>query len=336
MNTLLTIPSPSSIPYADKPLKQGGRITNISADELQRKLNIVYRENLTISKDMKITPFKSVIRGQISEENLIQQIHKLTQIGHQHLVLCEMKNVGIGVFASSDIPENTVVAIYNGTIIDEKSVNNPHDEGMLFDDTNFVISTEHYRGIASFFQHLPLNPKQDYDIYKNFIKKNLNRDVSENLKLHYETLSCNFSNSIEDSVKLSNVRQEFINYKNIPIIAFVTDENIKAGDQLGYSYGDDYWLSRNIVSEFFDHKGAIIPRHLYKRTFGIMRIDRFCYKGDYQNLINLFKKPREIMTIPNHQMKCQVQAVDLLASLIKANACTLVINPLIFKISTQD
>lgn len=331
MNTILTIPSPSHLPFADKPLSQGGQVTNLAVDEFQKKFNVNYSENFTLSQELKITSLKSVIRGKVNEENLIKQIQKLTQIGYQNLVLCDMKSVGLGVFAANDIPENTVVAIYSGSVIDENSVSSPQDEGMNFDGTNYVISTQHYRGIASFFQHLPLNPKKDYKFLKNYLKTSPDEGVSNKIKLTYETLACNFSSSMEDSVKLSNLRQEFVNYENIPIIALVTDENIKAGDQLGYNYGDDYWLSRNLVPEFFDNTGAIVPHDLYKRNFGILRLDRFCYKGDYQNLIKLFKNPCEVMTIPNLQMDCQIQAADLLTALIKANACTLVINPLVFK-----
>ena len=323
MQTILSINTPPFLYYADKPLKKGGKIQKLEIKDFEKKIGMIYSEHITKPGDLAVSNIQSYVYGSASEGKLKSQIKDYIEKGPQNLMLCEMEKVGLGVFATKTILKDTLVSIYSGTIQEGMITNDCHDEAMHYFGTNYSINTSSHRCLATFMQHLPLNPEADRETFLNSILKG--KDYVAQL---YSSLCAEFDPSVKDKIAFANVRQEFVCYGGIPVIAMVADCTIQVGDQLGYSYGQQYWFSRNITPEFFDKEGMIIPHRLYKRTYGDLRLsEEFIFTGDYNVLTNLLKNPREIISIPVvNSLPHEMMAVDLAALLVGINACTLSIN----------
>jgi hypothetical protein len=351
LNYILGVETPGFIPFADKPLRLGGTIEQLTIEQFKEKLGIIYKEGISVESKINISQFKENINGNVSAYELKKQVEKELKDTGKKLVVCKMDKVGYGVFASTDIRKDTVVAIYSGTITMGLKVSSESDYALSYYGTNLSFSTAKHRGIASFMQHLPEKPKfENAEIFSNILK-GVGQNVSkEELKLNIEMYSTKFQSSkTRELVAIENIRREYLNFNGIPVIAMVTDQDIKSGDQLGFNYGYQYWLSRKITPEFFDKNGQALSYKLYKRVFGQLNFDNFSYTGDYQPLINLLvnsskqKDPSPIIITGDDKKPHEVSVGQLMVSLLSVNACTIEIDPLckyfllerVFKIVTK-
>lgn len=329
---LLKADTPKSIPVADKPLRLGGKVEYLALEEFQKRFGVNYSESIFSTID--ISPFKESIVGNVPASQLKEQVNKIIDLARTDLVICNMGEYGHGTFALKDIPKDTVIAIYAGTIIPAGKVYTS-DESLGYYNSNMIFSTLHQRGIASFMQHLPKVPK--FNDAKSFASayKALGQNVSENqVKLDIEMYRTVFyPSSAKELVEMENVRSEYLNFNSIPLIAIVTNNLIKAGDQVGMYYGDDYWKSRKITPEFFDQNGNNLAWNLYKRTFGRLYFATFTYTGEFKPLIEAIQKRKKTISIvddceKSHNIPAGVVAIALLQ--INAVSVELVIkNPIV-------
>lgn len=328
MNTcqiVIKAKTPTHIPVADKPLKQGGKIENLTIEEFQKRLGCVYNDGISIDKKATITPFRESVAGSKTSSQLIQQVQKILKFSFKNLFLCK-GDCGYGVFASQDIPKDTVVAIYSGTIINGHKVEDSDDEGLGYFESNMAFCTKNHRGIASFMQHLPKLPKVDMETYFQVAQMCGFKDKNE-MRLDSDLYNVEFrnSNSIKNTA-IENIRNEYIKYNNFPLIALVTDFDIKSGDQLGFNYGCHYWMSRNVTPEIFDKSGNTLSTKVYKRIFGRLFFENFSYTGEYKPLIEYLKGGQTKITLFGDDKKIhEVYASELLLKLLLAKAGNLVI-----------
>ena len=320
---LVRAETPKFIPVADKPLRLGGKIEYLAIDAFQKRFGFEYNESILIDTKTKISPFNENITGNVPASQLKKQVEKILKVTSDNLVICNMGEFGHGVFASKEIPKNTVVAIYAGTIISQKKVSNAADHALGYYGTNMSFSTLQHRGVASFMQHLPEEPQ--FDDAKTFsrVLKMYGQNVSEDeLKLNVELYSTEFSSpATKELIATENIRREYLNFNNIPLIAMVTNRDIQSGDQIGFNYGYEYWLSRNITSEYFDKNGNDLSWNLYKRTFGRLNFDTFSYTGEYKPLIDSLKQKRASITVIDANKKShEVPAEKLTSLLLQVNA----------------
>lgn len=328
---ILGAETPRFIQVADKPLNLGGKIERLPIEEFQTRFGFAYNDGISIDIKTKIRPFRENITGDVSSSQLKKQIEKILKLSNECLVICSMGNFGHGVFASKNIPKNTVVAIYGGTLIMEDKVTSKDDHACGYYGTSMSFSTRNHRGIASFMQHLPEEPRFENAKVFSHVLKMFGQNVSEEeLKLNIEFYSTDFdSPKTRALVATENIRKEYLNFNDIPVIAMVTRKDIKSGEQLGFNYGYPYWLSRNITPEFFDKDGSAVLHRVYKRTFGQLNFERFSYTGEYRPLIDSLNHGRTSVTVVGDDKKShEVSAAELLCSLLAVNACRIEINPL--------
>jgi len=193
------------------------------------------------------------------------------------------------------------------------------------------LSTRNHRGIASFMQHLPEEPK--YENAKAFsnVLKMIGQDFSEEeSKLNIAFYSTDFySSKTKSLVATENIRKEYLNFNGIPVIAMVTSKDVKSGEQLGFNYGYKYWIPRNVMPEFFDKDGNALSHRVYKRTFGILKFEGFSYIGEYKPLIDSINLGKTSVTVVGNDKKPrEIPSTQLLGSLLAVNACSIEINPL--------
>lgn len=316
--------TPKFIAVADKPLRLGGKIEHLALEEFQRRFGCVYNDGISIDANTKITPFSENITGDVPASQLKRQVEKILQAAFDSLVICNMGKFGHGVFASTDIRKDTVVAIYAGTIISGNKVSDERDHAIGYYGANMSFSTRHHRGIASFMQHLPEEPRfTDAKTFSHVLKM-CGQDVSEDqLRLNVELYSTEFNSAQTKAlIATENVRREFLDFNKLPAIAIVTNRDIKWGEQLGFNYGYLYPLLRNLVFEFFDKIGNKLEHSLYKRTFGQLNFGSFTYTGEYKPLINSLNQGRTSVTVVGDDKKPhEVSVATVLSLLLSANAC---------------
>lgn len=325
---VLNSATPKLFAYADKPLNLGGKIEYLPLKDIQERVGFVYNESISIDSETKIGPFKENITGNILSSHLKQQIEKILKAANDGLVICKTDR-GHGVFASKDIPEATVVALYSGTLINGRKVSSQDDYACGFYGTNLAVSTRNHRGIASLMQHLPEKPKFDNPKAMSDVLKMFGQDVSEEkLKAGIEFYSTEFDSAeIRELVVTENINREYVKINNIPVIAMVTTRQVQAGEQLGFNYGPDYWTSRNVTPDFFTKHGSVVPRGLYKRTFGQLNFDDFSYTGEYQPLVNQLEQGKTSITLMGDDKNSHVvRGAELLFALLSVNACKVGIN----------
>lgn len=328
---ILGAETPKFIQVADKPLNLGGKIERLPVEEFQTRFGLTYNDGISIDLKTKIRPFSENITGDVSSSLLKKQVEKILKISNESLVICRMGKFGHGVFASKTIPKNTVVAIYGGTLIMEDKVTSKDDYPCGYYGTCMSFSTRNHRGIASFMQHLPEEPRFENAKAFSSVLKMYGQDVSEEqLKLNIEFYSTDFDSSKTKAlVATENIRKEYLNFNNIPVIAMVTTKDIKFGEQLGFNYGYQYWLSRKATPEFFDKDGNTLLHQAYKRTFGQLKFESFTYTGEYKPLIVLINKGNTSVLITGDDKKShEISAAELVFSLLAVNACTVEVNSL--------
>lgn len=324
INYAIKAEQPDSILVADRPLRLGGKVESLAVGEFQKRFGCAYSDSITITPDVAVGPIYESIVGEIPSSELKRQVQKVLRSTSSNLVICNMGALGHGVFALNDIPKDTVVAIYGGTIMRGDKVSSQRDYAISYHQTNLSFSTLKHRGIASFMQHLPEALKVPDPKRFSQILKMVGQEVSEDdLKLNIELYSTEFSSDeARRSVAVENIRKEFLKFNNFPVIALVTQTDIKAGDQLGFNYGHGYWLSRNITPEFFDKKGQILSLDLYRKTFGRLQFESFTRTGEFHYLLNFLKLGATSVTIAGDDKKPhEVSVAELFSLLLQAKAC---------------
>jgi len=322
--------TPQFIPVADKPLSLGGKIEHLTPGEFQKRFGCPYHEGISIDSHSRIGQFRENITTSLSAAELKKRVEKVLMAASENLVICKMGELGHGIFTSKDIPKDTVVAIYSGTIMAGNKYTSKEDHPLGYYEADFSFSMKRHRGIATFMQHLPEVPLvPDPKIFSQILKMTGQNVSEEQIKLNIEFYRTDFdSTTTKERVATENIRREFLDFNKIPVIAMVADRHIKAGEQLGFNYGYEYWLSRKITPEFFDKSGSILSHHLYKRTFGRLNFNGFSYTGAYRPLIeSLGRGVNSFKVVDDGKKSHQVSFGELLSILLEANGCRLEINP---------
>jgi thioesterase domain-containing protein len=234
---LLTIETSGNIPYYPTLPGCDENLQYISKTEFFERFGIRYDEGLWIkhgaAQRLTYDPLQLAIDGLISgisQEALQEQLVALiNNINESMLALTFMgESIGFGVFARQDIPKHTLVCIYSGEVQSGRQVDhnlNTHD--YVFYTGNFRVVAEYFRGMASFMRHLP-----------------------EDKELFAED---------KDQYASTNVMPEFIVVNEIPMIVLVSLRDIKQHEQIGFSFGADYWKQRGSPL-FFNRNGEVIAK----------------------------------------------------------------------------
>lgn len=279
---------PKEIYLFERPPALGGTLITMSPEELEETLNIKLEEK--VETDIALPQdVPGNISGKLSVEHLKSQLESLLSSPRNDLALAMInRQVGLGVFALADIPKDSVVCFYAGQLIQRTQVKSKRDPALGYYGLDIMFSTASYRGIASYFQHLPSNLKTENP--KDFQKllRMTGQTISEEIiKLEHELYSIEFKNGTSlDGVATANLRLEYITHNDLPIILFVTDQAIKKGEQLGFNYGYQYWQSKGQIPLLFDRLGNVFPVENYQRNFGVLSFDSFQYIGDFKPLID--------------------------------------------------
>lgn len=317
----------NTIPIANLPPSSGGKIKHITPEEFYKQFGYVYDEKIEEgSQPLSFEHFKESIEGRLPSSQLIRQLQHLIDNPREDLILAKINDsVGYGVFAANDIPENSVLCFFSGTVTSGTTMLERDNEGTAIHGMSAFMSTKGHRGISSYFQHLPsVPPIPDINFFLHILHKTGQHVSEKELRLNDELFSIDFlDKDTRLSLATANVRREYVLYKGIPVILYVTNQPIKAHEQLGLKYGYHYWSSRDIVPELFDKAGKTIPYTQYRRTFWQLTFEGFCYEGDLRPLVAQIKSKKTKVEFEDEKNTKHVLDSDVVArELIRVHAMT--------------
>lgn len=306
---ILDAVTPKMIPIITQPLHLGVKVKYMDIRKFEKIIGQTFLERIDISTcPIKQSEIKEDITSDLSSAELKHQFEQILKRPREDLALYKINDqVGYGVIALNDIPKNTVLCSYAGRLIKIQRVKQ-NDHAIDFHGLDAILSTEQFRGIASFFQHLPTTKRFKDAKQLSQVLRLIGQNVSErDLKLNDELYSTEFLD-IEQSLATENVTREYICYEGIPVVLMVTNRTVKAGEQIGFNYGKNYWLSRGVVPEFFNVSGSVIPSSAYRRNFYQLKFAEFTYTGETSLLIDQLKNGKSQVELTDDQR--QVRKID--------------------------
>lgn len=311
IKALIQVNSPNYLWVSKKPLKLGGIPEKLHISDIVNTFNFKYSENIWISEEISNHNFGHNPNNQ--NEWIKISSYALNPLNDK-LVICYInEKVGYGVFAKEIIKAGTIVALYSGEIIPRSSATSNY--GMAIKGGNndcFAVDSKNIGGIARFIQHMPFSTKRVVNFIKNSdldsffprlfangilldeetvkrlrkienvdqIMKNekfsesleeINKDIDEEIK------TITFFENIENVLACANIKQYCILYNQKPVVFYEACIDIQPGEQLGVTYNQNYWLTRNIFPELFYLDGGIIPSNKYSRLVSQGKSDQYSY-----------------------------------------------------------
>lgn len=277
-----------TIPYADKPLPQGGKIVYLAPEELEKKFNFIYTESLLgNANDLASYLKNNVLLHNIknrpdlpNERAVLERLNSPLDC----IVLCDMgKEVGHGLFASRDMAPNSILFLYSGLIENTKIFAEGDDytyawASLKTEVTEKIVSAKNQGGLSRFMQHLP----QDQQRHKSFMKAELLKKFSPELlqakgvdldqfvdnlmksATDHECADIQFKDAqLKAKLAVGNVNVSQTVIKGIPVVVCWTVYGIKKHEQIGFSYGPQYWHSAKMKPRYFTNEGSVIPLSQY-------------------------------------------------------------------------
>ncbi len=291
---VINIDPPRRIAYAAQPPLLGGVVEYITPAEFAKRTRITYDESIYLEANIVPHVMERASFAACMSTFYQAELAALIANPTHYLVVGKMGKYGHGLFAAVDLPDDKLIAIYNGTLFDfdkDKTSAVASDEPMAFAQPsvaafNFRFSLRHGRGVSSFFQHL--SDKKIFADIETFQQALEDRDQKnyslDLLKLNCELYATHFA---DDKIEpaFQNVQSEPLFFNGYPVIGFRTMYPVKKGEMLGFNYNYEYWLARNKTPAlFYPHGGEISPL-LYYKSYGAFNLGPYTFKGEFQALI---------------------------------------------------
>lgn len=300
---LLNSKSPNFVWVADKPIGLGGIPKKIPIEELEKKCNFKYCEDIFLSNQV---PVDQKFGHKSEDRQIWEKINaRLNNPLNDNLVLCFIDDkVGYGVFANEIIEAGTIIGIYAGYVEDrtiedaaQKAVNNDYNMSLI--NSKFRINASKCGGITRFIQHLPFSIKEmirtirESDVHSllkileghstyftNHQVKELTkcdqRELMYTKNLNISALEQTITNNgllgeLEENELLetnsdlatANIRSFKLEYNQKLILYLQACRKIEKGEQLGISYTSGYWVRKGEIPRYFYKNGEMVPKNLY-------------------------------------------------------------------------
>jgi hypothetical protein len=282
------------IPFADKPLPQGGKITYLTPAEFQEKFSCSYSESVygnskELANDFAnvavLNTIKDKMRMRLEESAIAERLENPLH----NLVVCNMGSAGYGLFASKDIPPKTILFIYSGVIYQSHPDNLASAYSCSYLANEYMvmrngipevvedvipkfIDAKDSGNLARFMQHLPNDAKR-YANYKYHDANEARRIVS----MQYE-----IAQTLEQHCGKTLSKDEIQTY-----LAFLVGKEIAAMgrelDQLEFTDNNtlEQMAKSNVLVE--DVLVNDIPAMVCWTPYGIRRHEQigFSYESKY-------------------------------------------------------
>lgn len=247
---LITANKPQKITVADKPLRLGGNTRDLTPEQFEKEFGLEINEGLCVPEELfdtytklKEQPPQSHCAEFIEEAVVGDLISERIKNPFTDIAICHInEKVGFGVFALTNIKKLTVLGIYAGIFAPLM----PHDRYACLEsnykDIKYATSAKDKGGLfAHFLQHLPTPEELEAIEFKDLKNKK--------------------------QIQLENISPMITTYHGHHILFFAASTDIKAGDQLGFSYGQSYWRDSHKYPLLFNKNGGLLPIYSYERKY---------------------------------------------------------------------
>lgn len=238
------------ISYAEKPLplleaKDG--TYELTRSELEEKIKVPLDQDIWAEKKLLEQKYTPDIQKKLSHESISRaDLDEFFYTNHR-ITICNMGDLGHGIFASKEIQAGEKIGFYAGKIR-TKFHDSASDPAACFSITGTELQFDPYgsRSLLSFMQHLPLEETLNEFEFKNEEVRNKVQTANIVLKIH--------------AVSITPTLQ-------VPAITAYSSRKIFPKEQIGYSYGSNvYWLHMGSEPEYFFKDGTVVPREYYRQT----------------------------------------------------------------------
>jgi hypothetical protein len=285
---LFSIPSPKYIKVADKPIYHSDAVVKkIGVEEIQQKFNFEYFENFLVKKEQ-------IGRDVQLDQNACDVLNRLRNPLNDSLVVCKIDDdIGYGVFTEQPIEMGAVIGIYAGVV----NTNAYKDPVYSMSGGEFGIKAIRMGGLMRFIQHMPnctykfleqieqAENKNELYVIANAramnnefkpgnnnetVKKHLMEDYVHNAQKDNENEPI-FEQLLKEKARVAESNTSFISfrYKGMKLTIIIATRRIEAKEQLGVSYGFDYWERKGAPYLFNADTGYISEwSTIYKVFFG--------------------------------------------------------------------
>ncbi len=276
-----------TIKIADRPLSENPKIVEIPVHEVSNYLtNHFGRAPFTWCETlMGPASFKSANENKTPNEQL-EAFFKNPDISDAFVLCFINEKVGFGLFALQDIPKNTLIGTYTGTLQQDylSSDHTDYYRLQLSNRFNCFFPTDKNKNLKNHqIPHVSAKLKGNLMRFMQCLpnKKDVEQDFMEEAAQRIAT---------------ANVKEKNMTHLGMPHIGIITTEDIKKGQQVGFDYGPGYFNDRNRM-EYFEHSGAVF---------------------DYDELSFFNKKscPQKLAIIPSLMQSNPQQALHLTGSLL--------------------
>lgn len=254
--------------YADKPLPSGGVTDALTLSQLNQRLEEPFEYLNGLHAKQKMLDL--TVAAKRNNQKLVLPIKTLSKASFADpsaFVICDMGNVGHGLFANRDFEPGECLLLYAGDVLDDM----PHEKltgDYVFsyrNERDYIVDGSRKGNLSRFVQHMPmnLNSASQEDVA---LDKNSEGYLSE----FWQWRTITYKNELrEQDVAWANLTVELVSIDDKPCIVFTNPNKIQKGQQLGVSYGFSYWLARNAKPALFDIFGNVIPdeSYAYKEIF---------------------------------------------------------------------
>lgn len=221
--------------------KIGGKAKPISPEKFASKHGFIWTEANVVETE-HAEEFRDLTRTDQMPNWMLDAIIEQINEYNSSLTICYMnEQVGYGVFASKNIPENVYIATYTG-LLQPSADKGIYPYGVGIDNPTTgkrlgILDAVLYRNIGAFFQHVP-EQSSDYTLKDN---KNM-------------------------SFATQNINILSFAYQGYPVLLYKTTREINKGEELGWDYGVQYWMNSSSIPSLFTPQGETLPSTSYCAT----------------------------------------------------------------------
>lgn len=276
---LFSISSPDYIQVADKPICcPDAQVSKIGLEAIKKQFNFEYFENITVDKT-------KIKRSIANSDSLPDIIRRLQNPLNDSLVVCRLQDpVGYGLFTQQAIKRGDIIGIYAG------EMHQPDCKDFIYgmsSGENLTVAIKK-GGLCRFIQHMPeciyqtvnqlhqTNNMHDLYVLASTLGMTRFFQPGQTIEATREKMICTYlhrSNEQEDEepiiesllkhgTTIAHANTAFIEqkYNGFCFTLIMATRHIEPREQLGVSYGLDYWFSRKKIPLLFEKQTGEISK----------------------------------------------------------------------------
>lgn len=251
--------STSILKYSEHPLLLESKVEELTVQQFVAKFPQPFQYSDELVLDDKTTPDQQEYKNVDMHYSIITKFFKCGFTDPSAFAVCNMAEVGHGLFADRDFGPCEVFILYSGRVVNKSKAQSDYSMEVN-QKLETCIDASESGNLARFIQHMPFN----YDRYLTESEYHPGSKLDRNDALFWEYRNLIYKENLQPSeIAWSNMSAfPLVIAKKVYLILYNT-RALKRGDQLGLSYGIRYWSNRAKCPALFTLSGKIVPSRKY-------------------------------------------------------------------------